>query len=517
MALFRKSDRAAVSAGLWTVSIIAIVMSLVALVSVVTDDDSGSGNGGGGGSDTVSVSLTEFKVNPESLSVPEGGSLTVNNGGASPHNLYVEGTDLKTADLQAGESEDLDLASLAPGSYVVFCNIAGHRDAGMEGTMTVGGTGGSTETTGGNTGDAVDHSGRSPEQLLAENDDNDEAQMAPVTTYVGQLGKIIEGFKSEGTVNAALYEPNTSYGDAYKPDELYKALFGPGVLEPTKVNGKVKTFDVTASIIDWEVEPGKTVKAWAYNGQVPGPTIQADVGDTVRINFHNELPQSSAVHLHGIQTTIDMDGVPFVTQDVVKPGDDFTYEFLADHVAVGMYHSHHHAENQVPNGLIGAVLIGNFTENIQAATGKPEPDARVQMVLNDAGNIGLSLNGKSFPATAPLVAATGQWVQIDYHNEGLLIHPMHLHGLPQLVIGKDGFAVPTPYQVDTINVAPGERYSVLVYADPRFAKGGENTYYGLPIGVWAFHCHILNHAEREDGMFGMVTTFIVIPKEAIAA
>jgi len=119
--------------------------------------------------------------------------------------------------------------------------------------------------------------------------------------------------------------------------------------------------------------------------------------------------------------------------------------------------------------------------------------------------IGLSLNGKSFPATAPVIAKVGEWVEIDYLNEGLQIHPMHLHGLPQLVIGKDGFPLPQPYQADTVAVAPGERYTVLVHATADFL--GAN---GKP-GVWAFHCHILNHAESDSGMFGMVTTFIVMP------
>ena len=91
------------------------------------------------------------------------------------------------------------------------------------------------------------------------------------------------------------------------------------------------------------------------------------------------------------------------------------------------------------------------------------------MVLNDAGVIGLTLNGKSFPATAPVVAKQGEWVEVHYMNEGLQIHPMHLHGLPQLVIAKDGFPI-QPYQADTISVAPGERYTVLVHATARAAR-----------------------------------------------
>jgi FtsP/CotA-like multicopper oxidase with cupredoxin domain len=121
----------------------------------------------------------------------------------------------------------------------------------------------------------------------------------------------------------------------------------------------------------------------------------------------------------------------------------------------------------------------------------------VPMVLNDAGAIGLSLNGKSFPATAPIIAKPGETVLIDYENEGLMPHPMHLHGMPQLVVAKDGFPLPQPYKVDTLVIAPGERYTVAV------APTAEH------LGVWAFHCHILTHAESSQGMFGMVTTFIV--------
>ena len=117
------------------------------------------------------------------------------------------------------------------------------------------------------------------------------------------------------------------------------------------------------------------------------------------------------------------------------------------------------------------------------------------MMLNDSGTIGLSLNGKSFPATAPVVAKQGDWVEVPYLNEGAMAHPMHLHGMAQLVIAKDGYPVPQPYQADTIMVGPGERYTVLIHA--------------TEVGTWAWHCHILSHSERADGMFGMVTALIV--------
>ncbi len=89
----------------------------------------------------------------------------------------------------------------------------------------------------------------------------------------------------------------------------------------------------------------------------------------------------------------------------------------------------------------------------------------------------------------------GQLVRIRFMNEGLQIHPMHLHGLPQRVIAKDGHLLEHPYTADTVLVAPGERYDVLVRADA--------------LGIWAFHCHVLTHAEGPDGMFGMVTAMVV--------
>ena len=190
-------------------------------------------------------------------------------------------------------------------------------------------------------------------------------------------------------------------------------------LAPKVLPDGTKEFDLKASIIDWEVSPGKTVKAWAYNGQVPGPWIKVNVGDKVRVVLDNELPQSTVIHFHGIEVPNAMDGVPDVTQPPVKPGQKFTYEFVAKTPAMGMYHSHDYAEHQVPDGLFGVFQIGDVP--VPAGTGPVTQ--QVPMVLNDAGVIGLSLNGKSFPATAPVIAKVGEWVEITYFNEGLADPP----------------------------------------------------------------------------------------------
>src|SRR3989440_10287833 len=211
------------------------------------------------------------------------------------------------------------------------------------------------------------------------------------------------------------------------------AGLGGQLLPPKVLADGTKEFDLTTKIVDWEIEPGKTVKAWTYNGVVPGPTLKADIGDKVKVVLKNELPESTSIHFHGIKTPNDMDGVPDITQAPVKPGATFTYQFTAQGPAVGMYHSHQDAVTQVPNGLAGAFLIGEEPVP-QGVTVSQE----LPMMLNDSGTIGLSLNGKSFPATAPVVAKLGDYVMVHYLNEGVMAHPMHLHALVQRVIAKDG-------------------------------------------------------------------------------
>jgi FtsP/CotA-like multicopper oxidase with cupredoxin domain len=258
-----------------------------------------------------------------------------------------------------------------------------------------------------------------------------------------------------------------------------------------RIEKGVKVFELTAEKIQWETAPNQKVEAWAYNQQVPGPQIRVREGDRVRVVLHNKLEQSTAIHFHGLELPNDIDGVPFITQPPIKPGATYTYEFTVPEGNHGshMYHSHHNAAQQVGLGLLGAFLV---------EPRDPAPIEKVDvdytLILNDGAH-GYTFNGKSFPATEPIKAKKGQKMRIRFMNEGMMIHPMHLHGMHMTVISKDGWAVPAPWKCDTLNVAPGERWDVIVNC--------KNP------GVWAFHCHILPHAESDHGMFGMVTAVIV--------
>lgn len=441
--------------GMMAVTVIAVLGFVFGFVAIAIDDDSGGAAGVSADGGAIPVSLTEFALGPEAVSIDAGGTLAVSNDGTQLHNLRVAGTDLVTPDLLGGESADLDVSSLAPGDYEIFCDIAGHKDAGMVGSLSVGsGADGAAASASSGGGDQVDYA----------------------------------------ALDAAMEESIASF-----PAETEGS--GNQVLEPEILADGTKRFELTAAITPWEVEPGKFVDAWTYNGMVPGPWIKLAVGDKVEVYVQNDLPMGTDVHWHGIRTPNDQDGVAPITQELIAAGEDFTYSFVADRKAVGMYHAHHHGQMQVPNGLFAAFQIGDVDlPRGRTISGVSIPDDlvvadEIPMVLNDAGVIGLSLNGKSFPATEPYAVNQGDWILVHYFNEGLQSHPMHQHQFPQLVVAKDGIPLDSPYFADTVNVAPGERYSVLINPDDP--------------GTWVWHCHILNHVERDEGMFGMVTALVV--------
>jgi FtsP/CotA-like multicopper oxidase with cupredoxin domain len=407
--------------------------------------------------ETAMVDLKEFSIAPVSIGV--GGSLHVMNAGTAAHNLAIDGTKLHTDDLVAGASESLPLGDLPTGTYTIYCTIPGHREAGMQTTLTVGAAGSGSSAA----GSSMDHAAMSEDQWAAMTKTMIETMQAfPATT--------------QGVGNQ--------------------------VLEPTEVLADgTKVFDLDAKIAPWERAPGDVVDAWTYNGMVPAPSIHLQLGDHAQFRLRNDLPVATDLHLHGLNVDNQFDGVAPITQDVIEPGATFTYEYTADEVAVAMYHPHFMSQEGMPNGMFGTILVGELPLPAGQTVGGVEVPADVHvaqelpMVLNDNGVIGYSLNGKSFPATAPVVAHKGDWVLIHYYNEGSQVHPMHLHQFDQIVVAKDGFPLASPYLADTISVAPGERYSVLVHLDK--------------VGTWMWHCHILPHVESADGMFGMVTAVIV--------
>lgn len=319
---------------------------------------------------------------------------------------------------------------------------------------------------------------------------------APDAATAGHDGHMAAGEATPGAGTPATGSETVDEMDAMH-EEGIKAFPAPteglgGQPLEFELDGDVKVFRLTCDVVSWEYAPGQYSDGYAYNGVIPGPEIRVNEGDKVRVHVTNNLPESTVIHWHGLIVPNDQDGVTFVTQPPIKPGAEYTYEFQLREGNTGshMYHSHHNAAEQVTKGLLGAFIVEPKNPKKYG-----EYDREHTIILNDGPIGGFTLNGKGFPATQPVMAKKGEKVLIRYMNEGLMIHPMHLHGMPQLVVAQDGWPLPQPYYCDTVNIAPGQRFDVIVDA--------------TEVGAWAFHCHILSHAESKHGMFGMVTLFIV--------
>ena len=439
------------------IAIPTFVIGVVAVVALLNNNSASS-------EVSVQVELSEFKIAMSSSAVQPGDiTFQIKNSGTVAHNFVIPKLNVRSEMINPGESTSVVVPGVVVGDYEINCEVSGHLAAGMK-TMFI------VSTDAPSSDSHVMASGEVMNSMTAMSWQEMDAKMAEVALKFPA--------KTEGLGNSEL--------------------------SPIISDDGYKVFNLTASIIKWEVEQGKFVEGWAYNGQIPGPILRANVGDKIRIVLKNELPESTSLHLHGVRVPNAMDGVDPYTQSPIEPGQSFSYEFTALEPAVGMYHSHHNAQVQVPNGLAGALLIGDWKDlGMKSASGRlPDTDGKadqeVVMVLNDSGTIGLSLNGKSFPATAPYTLKVGETMLVHYFNEGSLTHPMHLHQPSGLVVAHDGAPLEYPFWADTLNVAPGERWTV--------------AYTAKDAGVWAWHCHILTHAETPTGMRYMVTALIVSAK-----
>jgi manganese oxidase len=446
---------------------LAVMFAMAALgFSVRRGNGNGNGNGSSGivssKAPTVSeatVRLTDFKIKASTSTFPAGPiKLKVQNTGPTVHTLKIDGIG-ETKSLRPGQIEIMDLGSLEPGTYTWYCTIAGHVDLGMTGKFNV-----------------------VPRDTSGSGSLN-SATPVPAGSVVEPVTTVLDKDAAHQSVVKAFLA-----GPPAKTEGLGGQLLAP------RVENGVKVFDLTTSVVPWEVAPGQRYEAWTYNGTVPGPQIRVKQGETIKVRVHNKLPESTSIHWHGVEIADNsQDGVTFVTQDPIKPGQTYEYTLTPLNCGSHMYHSHHAADAQVPLGLLGAFIVDCTTTTVPSFAAH---DSESTQILSD-GPLGFSINGKGFPATAPIVAKVGEKSLIRFMNEGLIIHPMHLHGHRMLVVAKDGNYLPAPYEVDTLNIAPGERYDVIVTS--------------LYPGAWAFHCHILTHAESDLGLHGMTTVWLVKP------
>lgn len=289
---------------------------------------------------------------------------------------------------------------------------------------------------------------------------------------------------------------------------------GDQTLEPRIENG-VKVFNLTTSVIKWNILPDKQVMAYAFNQQVPGPRIRATEGDRIRINVTNNLPDSTTVHWHGLILPNNMDGAANITQSPIEPGQTFTYEFTTQQAGTYFYHTHDNADRQQTLGLYGALIIDpkdaskvpaydlEYTIQLQEWLAREGYTYPAMLMEGGLPNY-FTINGKAYPSTDTIQMKVGQKIRLRFiGSNSNFTHPMHVHGGPFKIIETDGNPVAESAQIekDTVNVAPGERYDVIWTArEP---------------GKWLIHCHILHHTTNnnveEQGGGGLTMLINVVP------
>ena len=185
---------------------------------------------------------------------------------------------------------------------------------------------------------------------------------------------------------------DTALGEVPLPE-----VWGVAPAEDMDRDARVVEVHLEASVQEVEWLEGSTTTFWTYNGQYPGPLIQARVGDTLRVVFTNNLDEPTTIHWHGLRIDNLMDGVPAI-QDPVEPGETFTYEFVLPEAGSFWYHPHVRGHEQIERGL-QAPLVVHEAEPVDI----PER----YFVIDDAW-----------------VEDDGAWGTFDVHNS----HPLQVHG-----------------------------------------------------------------------------------------
>lgn len=255
------------------------------------------------------------------------------------------------------------------------------------------------------------------------------------------------------------------------PDPWSDALrLAPAVdLDP---DPRVVEVNLEARMGEWEISPGRRVRAMTYNGTVPGPLIEARVGDTLVVHFTNRLDEPTTIHWHGLRVPANMDGAPH-SQPPIAPGETFEYRFTVPDAGTFWYHPHVHEGVQMERGLYGAIVVRGANE--------PRADVEGVLVLDDlllgadgqiapTGDLVEQHNGREGELSlvnghgaAELPIRAGQRQRWRIVNAGSArFYRLSLPGHRFTVVGTDGGLVPTPRTVDELFLVPGDRLDVLI-------------------------------------------------------
>jgi FtsP/CotA-like multicopper oxidase with cupredoxin domain len=217
----------------------------------------------------------------------------------------------------------------------------------------------------------------------------------------------------------------------------------------------VRAFDLTAETAQVKLDGGKSITAWTFNGSTPGPELRVQEGDRVVVHLTNkDIAAGVTIHWHGVVLPCSQDGVAGVTQDAVKPGDSFTYEFIARNPGTYWYHSHQASSEQTQRGLLGRLIV-------EPKVGRAAADRDYAVTLQKLDDQVFMVNGEQHGLH--LDAKPGETVRLRLVNSENNVHLMALPGVPFQVISMDGHDInsPTPITNQLLPVGGGQRYDLL--------------------------------------------------------
>ena len=264
---------------------------------------------------------------------------------------------------------------------------------------------------------------------------------------------------------------------------------------PWRMKEGVKEFHLIAEPVVREIAPGMKANLWGYNGQSPGPTIEAVEGDRVRIFVTNRLPEVTSIHWHGILVPSGMDGVTGLSQPPIGVGKTFMYEFVLQRSGTFMYHPHADEMVQMAMGMMGLFIVhpkdpkqykvdrdfGFILNAYDIEPGSATPRVNTMLDFNL-----WTWNSRAFPGIDPFVARTGERVRIRVGNLTMTNHPIHMHGPHFEVTGTDGGWVPKSarWPEVTTDIAVGQMRAFE---------------FDALAGDWAIHCHKSHHTMNAMG------------------
>ena len=275
---------------------------------------------------------------------------------------------------------------------------------------------------------------------------------------------------------------------------------------------EITRYTFVVSDVMVQVAKGTRVTMWTYNGQVPGPTIHAKVGDTIEITLINKTKQTHSLHSHGLDYAPKDDGSIAVPESMVPPGGKHVYVFKASKPGLSYYHDH--AEDDQPvsvhqqQGLYGAVIVDDPNKPL------PKVDKEEVVFFGEVyGSPGIAMDhgcayctfnekyftvdARTYPLSAqfhPLKAKVGQRLRFYVINIGNDIHSWHLHRQPQYLIERGGQDEVLQKRVESqvVGLVPGEAATIDAVMEEA--------------GTWLNHCHVVPHADM-----GMISVLIVEP------